>query len=244
MGKRSRIKQENLGRLMVYILGYRPDEFGLVPDREGYVSYKELLWALHEEEGMGYVQRGHLNEVLMGKGRDLFETQENRIRSTERHWTFERGPLQGILPKILYTAVRGRAYPVVLKEGLRSPRDGFIVLAMEREMALRIGRRRDQSPVVVEVKARDAEKEHVLFHSFGRLYLSKMIPSHLIAGPRLPDEKEKVRRPVEDKKKKPIDFGAGTFLLEVDRRDKRRDGLRRGKKKKGWKEEVRKKRRR
>jgi len=229
---------------MVYILGYRPDEFGLVPDREGYVSYKELLWALHEEEGMGYVQRGHINEVLMGKGRGLFETQENRIRSTERHWTFERGLLQGMLPKVLYTAVRRRAYPEVVKEGLRPPRDGFIVLAAERKMVLRIGRRRDQNPVVVEVKARDAEKEHVLFHGFGQLYLSGMIPSHLIAGPRLPEEKGKVHRAEEDKQRKSIDFEAGTFRLGIDGKDKRRDGLMRGKKKKGWKEEVRKKRRR
>ena len=46
-------KVEILSRLMSYILGNRPDEFGLVPDREGYVGMKEFLQAIHEGSNMG-----------------------------------------------------------------------------------------------------------------------------------------------------------------------------------------------
>jgi putative RNA 2'-phosphotransferase len=62
-----KIRREDLSRLMIYILGYRPDEFGLVPDPGGYVRYKELLQAIHEEPGWGYVRQSHFNEILMGK---------------------------------------------------------------------------------------------------------------------------------------------------------------------------------
>jgi len=37
--------------MLTYILAYRPDEFGLVPSEEGFVRYKDLLKALHEEDG-------------------------------------------------------------------------------------------------------------------------------------------------------------------------------------------------
>ena len=81
MGKRlQQIKVENLSRFLIYILGLRPYEFGLVPDMDGFVMHKELLQALHEEEGWRYVRESHINEVLMGKDRLLFHTEGNRIR--------------------------------------------------------------------------------------------------------------------------------------------------------------------
>ena len=42
-------KQKQLSKLIQYILGRNPYEFGLVPDREGFVKIKELLKALNEE---------------------------------------------------------------------------------------------------------------------------------------------------------------------------------------------------
>ena len=77
---------DKLGRFLVYILGHRPDEFGLLPDPSGYVPYKSLLQAIHEESGWGYVRRSHINEVLLGKDRPLFEALENRIRVLDRRW--------------------------------------------------------------------------------------------------------------------------------------------------------------
>jgi len=44
---------QNLAKMLAYVLGRRPDEFGLIPDAEGFVRIKDLLKALHEEEGWG-----------------------------------------------------------------------------------------------------------------------------------------------------------------------------------------------
>ena len=51
-------RQESLARLLVYILCRRPDEFGLVLDATGRLPVRELLWALAQEEGWGYVHDG------------------------------------------------------------------------------------------------------------------------------------------------------------------------------------------
>ena len=52
MPKKNKRKVTNLSRLMSYVLGNRPDEFGLVPDKEGYITVKELLKAINEEPNM------------------------------------------------------------------------------------------------------------------------------------------------------------------------------------------------
>jgi len=68
---------------MTYILGHNPDEFGLVPGRDGFVTFKELLWALHEEPGWSNVRQSSINEVLMSEDRTSFEVKDKSIRSLE-----------------------------------------------------------------------------------------------------------------------------------------------------------------
>jgi len=64
MPQKNKRKVAHLNRLLNYILGNRPDEFGLVPDKEGYISLKELLKAINEEPNMAYVRETHIQEVL------------------------------------------------------------------------------------------------------------------------------------------------------------------------------------
>ena len=58
---------DKLEKLLTYILGRRPDEFGLVPGPDGYVKIKDLLKALSEEPGWRHVRRSHLREVTFLK---------------------------------------------------------------------------------------------------------------------------------------------------------------------------------
>ena len=77
--------------MLAYVLGRRPDEFGLIPDAEGFVRIKDLLKALHEEEGWGYVNLSHLNEVLLSVPGAPFEIRENRIRCLRPQHPGRRG---------------------------------------------------------------------------------------------------------------------------------------------------------
>jgi len=230
---------------MVYVLGHRPDEFGLVPDEAGFVSYKELLWAIHEEPGWSYVRQSHIQEVLIGKDRPLFEYQTDRIRARDRRWSFNPETPVPSLPKILFTPVRRRAHLNALEKGLRS--DRYLVLTPDREMAERIGRRRDQTPVLMEIMTDPAQEQGIVFSPFGQLVLTPEIPARFIAGPpvskevlaSLETEKPKAKKPEE----KPFEPLAGTFVLDMARDpDLRRRA--KGKKDRGWKEQARRLRRR
>jgi putative RNA 2'-phosphotransferase len=229
------------------MLGRKPDEFGLVPDSDGFITFKELLQAIHEEPHWHYVRRAHINEVLLGKDRHLFEPEDNRIKSVERHWRLDLENPTEVLPKLLFTPVRRRAHPVAMEKGLNLAQGKYLVLTPDQDMARRIGTRRDQKPVLLEIQAAAAQSQNVLFYSFGALYLSPQIAAKFISGP--PVSKEVLPSPTHAEEKKerettprPLDLAAGTFFLDVER-DPDLHRRAKGKKRKGWKEDARKIRR-
>jgi putative RNA 2'-phosphotransferase len=242
--KKHQIKVESLSRLMVYILGHRPDEFGLVPDSDGYVSYKELLWAIHEEPGWKYVRLGHINEVLLSKDRALFETAGDRIKVPERRWLLDVENPHPDPPKVLYTPIRRKAHAHVMEKGLKG--DEFLALSSDQDTAMRIGRRKDQKPVLLEITTEPAMEQGVLFYPFGDLFLAAEIPARFIVGPPVSQELREARESAQKKVKvmaKPADFTPGTFVMQIDR-DPDLSRKAQGKKRRGWKEEARKERRR
>ena len=241
MQRKTQIKVKDLSRFLIYILAHRPDEFGLIPDSMGFISFKELLRAIHEEPGWGYVREDHIREVLIGKDRALFEWEADRLRSVEKRWQLDLHTPSESAPKILFIAIRRKAHIPVMEKGLLSDRP--LVLSPVREMALRIGRRRDQKPILLEVMTGPALQQGVSFHAFGDLYLVKEIPPAFISGPPVPEE---IREPQPPKKEKtvpqPSILSGGTFVLQAQRdpdRTRRRDG----RKPRGWKEDSRKMRR-
>ena len=203
-----------------------------------------MLQAIHEEPGWGYVRQGHINELLMGKDRALFQWEDNRIRVLKSEWQFDFESPSQALPKILFVAVRRRAHSHVMERGLTSAKDKYLVLTPDRDMALRIGRRRDQKPVVFEIMASAAQKEGISFHPFGNLFLTDEVPGKFVSGP--PVSKEVVKASVgavREEVKIPPDFEAGSFVLDMGRDPDlhRRD---KGEKRRGWKEGARKLRKR
>ena len=244
--RREQMRTEGLSRFLVYVLGHKPDEFGLVPDGKGFVPFKELLQALHEEEGWRYVRQSHIHEILLGEDRALFQSEGERIRSMERRWELDFHHPVSSLPKVLFTAVRRRAHPVVMEKGVTGSGERPLVLSPNRDMAVKMGRRRDKDPVVLEVLARAAAEKRILFYSFGELFLSPELPAQFIAGPPVSQEVLESLKESDAPAKKPSksqpSSTPGTFTLDPSR-DPDLYRKSKGKKQKGWKEAARKMRR-
>ena len=234
--------RERLSKFLFYVLRHRPDEYGLVLDSEGYVSIKELIQALHEEEGWSFVRQDHLQEILLTSDRARFEIDGSRIRaaygdSLPVSIQYERVEP----PRILYHATRRRTYPVILEQGLRPMGRQYVHLATTKELALRIGRRRDPEPVLLEIHALKAHQEGIPFYRANELIflVDSLLPRHL-SGP--PLSKVKINRPTKEEKQQiPVspfplsDYGLQPFLPPQRRRqDKLPD----------WKRDLRRWRRR
>jgi putative RNA 2'-phosphotransferase len=239
--KKNKRKVANLSRLMSYILGNRPDEFGLVPDRQGYITIKEFLKAINEEPNMAYVRESHIREVLLHERDGILEIDEKKIRSTKREFCpVERERDLAPPPKILFKGVKRKAYPYILKSGLFPGSKEHVVMTRDRDLAIRIARRLDQRPIVLEISAGSAIENGITFYHFGdSLYLADSIPVQFISGPPLP--KELPSREEPSKKAREEDPGSFILKAEKDPDLKRRT---KAKKRIGWKEGVKKDRRR
>jgi len=196
----SKKSPKRLAGFLAYVLGRKPDEFGLVPDAEGFVKLNEFLQAISEEEGWRYVRQPALNELLIAMTEPPIEIRENRIRATNReHLPKIRHAVD--LPKLLYTAVSRKSHPVVLEKGILPTRHDYVILAAEPEMALRIGKRRDPSPILLTVNVLLTEQQGIFFRQAGdKLYLADRIPVTCFTAPPLPKEKPEALKP----KKPPI----------------------------------------
>lgn len=180
-----------MAKSLAYVLGRRPDEFGLVTDSEGSVKIKDLLKALGEEKEFRHVRRGNLEEITVTLPDAPIEILENRVRAKDRSHLPRHAPAEN-LPKLLYVCVRRKAYPVVLEKGIFHSNFPFVVLSSDRMMAERIGRRSDASPVLLTVSVQQCLEAHTRFLSAGGvLYLTENIPPDCISGPPLPKVQER-----------------------------------------------------
>ncbi len=176
---------------MAYVLGRRPDEFGLIPDTDGFVTIKELLKALHEEPGWRHLRPAHLNELLITSSPAPIEIEGKQIRARDRSGLPLIKPAAH-LPKLLYAAIRQRAYPVVHTKGLWPGSRPYVVLASQRAMALRLGQRLDNDPVILTVQVALSQAAGVHFQQYGDLlFMADSVPVGAFNGPALPKERTK-----------------------------------------------------
>ena len=237
-------KSKQLSKFLCYLMGRRPDEFGLVPDENGFYKIKEILKALSEEQGWKSTGQGNINEIFLTMSDHGLERGESLIRAQDR----SNLPVNEIIydpPKILYIGVRNKAYPHIFEKGI-NPIGGknFVILSSNEEMAVRIGKRRDSNPVLLSVQTRKLIKKGYDISQFGEyLFLVDHVPSDCFAGPPLPKEKEKkITKEKEVKPKEQKEYGS--FLLDLEQmEDKTAQKRKRAKKEIKWKRDARKNRR-
>jgi putative RNA 2'-phosphotransferase len=237
----SRKSPKLLDRFLSYVTGRRPDEFGLVPDDDGWLKIKDVLKVMAEEEGWKHVRRRDLDEVLLSIREPSIELMENLVRS--RSQELVPRPFDAPRPpNVLYTCIRRRAYPRVHQIGLKPGALPYVVLSSEKEMALRMGRRYDPDPVLLTVHTGKTMEKGGRFAQFGEaLYLSGELSPRCFSGPPLPREKEKAPKKSAENdsaKKKQM---AGSFLLQAEATEPGRSKRDRkgGKKEIAWKKERR-----
>ncbi len=209
-------KEIKLARLLQYVLGRRPDEFGLVPDTRGYVAVKEVIRILQEEK-WAHVRPPHLESLPYRLPQAGLEMEGNRIRACDRGHLPPITPCQKV-PKQLFTCVRRKAYAATAQNGLTPQAyPDRVLLFADRDLALRVGRRRDADPLVVTVATRLAQGAGVPFERFGQtVYLAPAIPVECcrLPAPPKPAHGPRTERVAETDNPP---RAAGSYILDWDR---------------------------
>ncbi len=236
-------RRDSLAKLLDYILCRRPDEFGLVLDRQGRLSVKELLRALAQEEGWGYVRRSHLEEVV-----NLLRPQALAMDQTHI-WAVDPGPADlrrdtpDWPPPLLYRAITAKSHEVVATRGLLPPDGGEVVSAATPELALKLGRRRDPQALLVTIQAQQAAKQGVEFFPYGDgLFLSAAIPPQFLQLP--PAPRKPTVKPAQEKQPPVPPPPPGSVWLDLQEQAAKPWQGKGKKKDPAWKEAARQERRR
>jgi putative RNA 2'-phosphotransferase len=247
----SRYMPKTLAKTLSYVACHSPDEYGLFWDADGTMPWKELYWALQEDESLRFVREAHIREIQY-LGLPLpFSIDGGLLRLKEAHTRLY--PVSSP-PERLYYACRVKQLPVVIKHGLdaASSNRSLIPLAANKELALRIGKRRDPEPVLIECVTAKAEADGVVFRKAGpELYLVlSLAPDHLLCPPVRDDllsrlaAKKKAKTKPEAKESVPAT--PGSFFVDLSKfEEASRDKVGNGGKKKdrrgpNWKRESRK----
>ncbi|MBE9541131.1 MAG: hypothetical protein IMF01_02335, partial [Proteobacteria bacterium] len=165
---------KRLEKILFAMLGRQPDAFGIIMDEGGWLSIKELHQALMKETGFSHITPRGLTQFFSLYRPEKFEWQENHVRvrpelqSPDLTIYKEATP-----PELLYVSIRPKAHAHVIAHGLQSSNNKkWIVLSTEKEMALKIGKRRDKDPIIAEIMALKSNKAGVVFRRAGKgLYL-------------------------------------------------------------------------
>lgn len=202
---------ETLAKMLAYILGHRPDEFGLVLGEDGFIPIKQLLQALIHEPGWGFVRRHHLDQVVSLLQPPAFELSEERLRCLHPGSLPPRRPGEAP-PPLLYLALPPKAHERVWQEGLKAPTGGELVLARTKDTALKLGRRRAPAPIVITIQAQAAAKMGIKFTGYGEdLFLARSLPREFLQMPAPLVQEEKPKVP----KAAPAPPTPGTFLVDL-----------------------------
>ncbi len=204
-----------LNKLLDYILSRRPDEFGLVPDENGWIFLKDLLQAVNEEDGRRHVRQASINEILLTLPHPCFEMAAASIRAVQRQH-LPRRILAAELPKLLYTGITRKSYPVALEKGLFPTRHSHIILSGTLAMAERIAKRRDPSPIILTINIEQAqEKGAVFYHEAGNLYTADAISAGCFSGPPLPKPRPEATPKKKSNEKSEKQKTPGSFILNL-----------------------------
>ena len=203
-------------KFLTYIMGVQPDEFGLVPDKDGFIKIKDLLKAIHEEDGWRAFRQSQINEIMISLPKSPFEISENTIRARNRESLPMRIPPDNP-PRLLYTCIRQKALYAVVERGISPMGRDHVILSSDKDMAIRIGRRFDASPALLTVNVQNAMQAGILFLQTGKkLFLARSIPVGCFTSPPLPKEPRRIQSQ-EPAKSKKRDQTPGSFFPDLSK---------------------------
>jgi putative RNA 2'-phosphotransferase len=242
----SKMPPKTLAKTLAYIGWHAPWEFGLYWNPDGTMPWKEFYWALQEDESLRFVRESHVRELVY-QGLELpFNLDGNQLRLAAKV-PAPRYPVSGSPPERLFHACRRRHMEAIRLHGLQASGRPFLVLAADRDLAVRLAKRREPDPIVIEVKAAEASASGTVFHRAGEtIFLVEHISVEHLVLPlvRESEEKSAPKGGRAEHGTRPVSGPAspGSFLVQADdigasatggkkpRRDKSADWKRSGRK--------------
>jgi len=149
-------------------------------DRHGFVDVDELVGKLEERFP---IDKKILFEITERSDRRRFEIIGNKIRALYGHTIpVELELEENRIVKVLYHGTTlGAAYKI-MKEGLKPMKRRWVHLSPTREVAMEVGQRRTNSPVILKIDVEAARNSGMRFYkATDKVYVCDAILPRYIA---------------------------------------------------------------
>ena len=161
-----------MSRYASYLLRHNHQDLEM--DRQGFVSLERLLDKIQKRFP---VDKKLIVEALEESDRRRFEIVRDRIRALYGHTIpVELELKEDKTVQKLYHGTTSDAACEILRRGLRPMKRQWVHLSPNIELAVRVGLRRTDNPVILEIDAEAARKSGVIFYrATNAVYLSAHI---------------------------------------------------------------------
>jgi putative RNA 2'-phosphotransferase len=173
-GKARMTKQ--ISKFLALILRHKPAVGDLVLDGEGWADVDAVLAAIRSR--FGDFGQEQLEELVRtnDKRRYTFNETGERIRAIQGHSIPVDLKLEPALPpSALYHGTGPQSLVSILREGLVKGRRHHVHLSPDIETALKVGARRGEKPVILEVRSGEMIG-HRFFRSANGVWLTDRVP--------------------------------------------------------------------
>jgi putative RNA 2'-phosphotransferase len=180
---RVRERNDELSKVLSHALRHEPWLYELELDDEGWASLEAVLGALREKHPeWRSLSRADVERMIVSSSKRRHEVVGDRIRALYGHSVpgklrrERRAP-----PAVLFHGTSADAAERILGDGLRPIGRQYVHLSLDTATAREVGRRKSETPVLIEVKARDAHEASVIFYEGNeRVWLADFVPCRFL----------------------------------------------------------------
>jgi len=169
-----------ISKLMAYILRHSPEEFGLEPDREGFVPVKELVKAL--KSVYPEVTEEFVREIVSRDSKGRYEIRDDKIRARYGHsFPVYLNHREDTESHFLYHGTPKRNLSSIMNEGLKPMGRQFVHLTTSKSEALETGRRHGGDVVLLVIDAECLRKRGLKVYGAGKnVRITEKVPPECI----------------------------------------------------------------
>ncbi len=194
---------KNLGKTTAGILRHFPDKYGLDVDDRAWVDLEHYVKALrNRQKRFHWLRRYHMEALVATDKKNRYQIEDGYVRATYGH-SIDVDldlPTEDI-PDHLYLPTTEKEAELLLEGGVKPSDRTYVHLSGTYDSAVRAGAVRTETPVILEIKAKEAiEEGHTIMKAGKEVYITKEIqPEYMEKSEKQPTVEE-IQSYTEEKK--------------------------------------------
>ena len=165
-GRKKAMDYIKLSKEISYALRHAPWEYELEIDDDGYVDINQLLASLNELNIYDrLIVKEDLEYIVNNSDKKRHEIKDGKIRALYGHSIVNKISKEiAIPPRILYHGTAKKFVDSIMSNGLLPMNRQYVHLSVDEKMAITVGKRRDNNPVILEIDCQSAVNDGVIFY--------------------------------------------------------------------------------